>query len=168
MRVSSGMSFYNEAFEEIQKPDRCCSPQSGQESLTKKKRVLATFWPVSAGSTLSKSLLTTLENVSTQCHLSRTFTTIGKTEKTLIPLDEQGVHVAERKVWVREPCKTPIPVDEQGRCAVAQEMGERDQKTRHPSIWKCTPSANFQQKKKESSLLTSKPCLSQCAHYGEL
>ena len=63
---------------------------------------------------------------------------IGKTEKTLIPLDEQGVCVAEREVWVREPRKTPIPVDEQGRCAVAQEMGEQDQKTRHLSKWKCT------------------------------
>ena len=57
---------------------------------------------------------------------------IGKTEKTLIPLDEQGVHVAEREVWVREPRKTPIPVDEQGRCAVAQQMGERDQKNSTP------------------------------------
>ena len=41
----------------------------------KEKRALATFWPVSAGSTLSKSLLTTLENVSIRRHLSRTFTT---------------------------------------------------------------------------------------------
>ena len=57
---------------------------------------------------------------------------IGKTEKTLIPLDEQGVRVAEREVWVREPRKTPIPVDEQGRCAVAQEMGERDKKNTTP------------------------------------
>ena len=95
----------------------------------KEKRVLATFWPVSTGSTLSESLLTTLENVSTQRHLSRTFTTrvmpLAKLKKTLIP-DEQGVRFAEREVWVREPRKTPIPVDEQGRCAVAQEMGKQD------------------------------------------
>ena len=38
---------------------------------------------------------------------------LAKLKKTLIPLDEQGVRVAEREVWVREPRKTPIPVDEQ-------------------------------------------------------
>ena len=126
----------------------------------KEKRVLATFWPVSAGSTLSKSLLTTLENVSTQRHLSRTFYdqsyAIGKTEKTLIPLDEQGVHVTEREVWVQEPRNTPIPVDEQGRCAVAQEMGERDQKTRRPSKWKCTCECKFPTKEERQRIVDLK------------
>ena len=47
----------------------------------------------------------------------------GQTRKATISVDEQGMHVVEREVWVREPRNTPIPVDKQGRCVLAQEMG---------------------------------------------
>ena len=62
----------------------------------------------------------------------------GQTCKATISVDEQGMHVVEREVWVREPRNTPIPVDEQVRCVLAQEMGQRDPETHHPLKWKCT------------------------------
>ena len=62
----------------------------------------------------------------------------GQTRKATISIDEQGMHVVQRVVWVREPRNTPIPVDEQGRCVLAQEMGQRDPETHRPSMWKCT------------------------------
>ena len=39
-----------------------------------------------------------------------------QTCKATISIDEQGMHVVEREIWVREPRNTLIPVDEQGRC----------------------------------------------------
>ena len=62
----------------------------------------------------------------------------GQTRKAIVSVDEQGTHVVEREVWVREPRNTPIPVDEQGRCVLAQEMGQRDPETHRPLKWKCT------------------------------
>ena len=62
----------------------------------------------------------------------------GQTRKATISVDEQGMRVVEREVWVWEPRNTPIPVDEQGRCVLAQEMGQRDPETHRPSKWKCT------------------------------
>ena len=38
----------------------------------------------------------------------------GKTLKTPIPVDEQGMHVIEREIWVREPRATPIPTSNEG------------------------------------------------------
>ena len=62
----------------------------------------------------------------------------GQTHKATVSVDEQGMHVVEREVWVREPQNTPIHVDEQGRCVLAQEMGQRDPKTHCPLKWKYT------------------------------
>ena len=41
----------------------------------------------------------------------------GQTRKATISVDEEGMHVIEREVWVQEPRNTPIPVHEQGRCS---------------------------------------------------
>ena len=80
----------------------------------------------------------------------------GKTQKATIYIDDQGKHVVEREIWVREPRNTPIPVDEQGRCVLAQEMGERHPKTHRPPKWKCTSECKLPTKEERQRIVDLK------------
>ena len=80
----------------------------------------------------------------------------SKTQKVTISIDDQGKHVVEREIWVREPRNTPIPVDEQGRCVLAQDMGERHPKTHRPPKWKCTSECKLPTKEERQRILDLK------------
>ena len=71
-------------------------------------------------------------------------------------IDDQGKHVVEREIWVREPRNTPIPVDEQGRCVLAQEMGEIHPKTHLPPKWKCTSECKLPTKEERQRIVDLK------------
>ena len=77
-------------------------------------------------------------------------------KKKTISIDDQGKHVVEREIWVREPQNTPIPVDEQGRCVLAQEMGERHPKTHRPPKWKCTSECKLPTKEERQRIVDLK------------
>ena len=54
-------------------------------------------------------------------------------------------HTASSEPFFYDQCyhkvnhPSPIAVDSNGRCVIAEEEGERDAKTKRPTVWRCTP-----------------------------
>ena len=66
--------------------------------------------------------------------------------------------------YVCAPRNSPIPVDDMGRCIVAQEIGERNQKSGHPLKWKCTRECKNPTTSEQASIVELKAMYRQQMH----